>query len=426
MLNKVKGGNSLATGAAVYLVSNILNATIPFALLPVLTRLLTPEEYGEVAMFQTWIGALAAVVGLSLHGAAIRKYYDGDLGENDLKEFIGACLQILLITSLVSFGVVLIFQQYLSHLLGLSPKWVLWGVLVTVCFMLIQIRLGQWQAKKQALKYGFLQVSQSLFNVSLSLLFVVVLLQGADGRISAQVWTAAIFAIGALLFLKRDNLLSFFHWRPNHIKEALQFGVPLIPHIGGAYLLLSIDRIVINSKLGLADVGIYMVAVQFGMAISLIFDAVNKAYVPWLFERLKRDVMKEKKEIVQLTYAWYALILLGVGLAFVIGPWLITFVAGEKYTKAGDVFAWIALGQGFRGMYLMQTNYIFFSKKTGLLSVITISAGIVNVALMLFLIERYGLEGAAYSFSIAMGLLFVFCSIAANKSHAMPWLKFRT
>ena len=61
MLAKLKSNTFLA-GSAVYLFSNILNAAIPFALLPVLTRYLTPEEYGEVAMFQTLLGALMAFI----------------------------------------------------------------------------------------------------------------------------------------------------------------------------------------------------------------------------------------------------------------------------------------------------------------------------------------------------------------------------
>src|SRR5690606_24024267 len=117
--------------------------------------------------------------------------------------------------------------------------------------------------------------------------------------------------------------------------------------------------------------------------------------------------------------------LAGVGVAFIAGPWLVTFVAGEQYARAGDFFGWIALGQGFRGMYLMQTNYIFYSKKTGLLSTITLSTGIVNVILMVFLIGIYGLEGAAYSFSIAMGIFFLLTWLAAQKRHPMPWLSIK-
>lgn len=425
MLKKLKG-NTLLAGSAVYLSTNILNAIIPFALLPVLTRYLSPEEYGEVAMFQTLLGALAAFIGLSMNGAAGRKFYDGNLGENDLAEFIGACLQILLITSLISLTVLAAFSGNFSEWLGLDKQWILLAVLVCASNVIAQLRLGQWQVRKQAIKYGVLQISRSLLNVTLSLGLVVVLLKGSDGRISAQVWTAAIFAFVALWLLKRGNLLSFLSWRPDYIREALRFGVPLIPHVGGMFLLASVDRFVIKSELGLAQTGIYMVAVQFAAALALVFDAVNKAYVPWLFERLKRDQINEKRQIVLFTYGWYALILCGAALAFIIGPWLIVFVAGERYEQAGDVLGWLALGQVFGGMYLMVTNYIFFSKRTGLLSLVTMASGLINVTLLFLMIGAFGLEGAAYSFCIAMAVRFLLTWCVAQKRHPMPWFNLRT
>lgn len=425
MLVKIKGSTLLA-GSAMYLVSNILNAIIPFALLPILTRYLSPEEYGEVAMFQTLLGALIAFIGLSVAGAAGRKFYDGNLGKDDLAEFIGACLQILLITSFISLTVLAAFSDQLSEWLGLDTKWILLAVLVTAANVIIQLRLGQWQVRKQAVKYGVLQISRSLLDFVLSLGLVVLLLKGAEGRISAQIGAAAIFALAALWLLKRGNLLRFLSWRPDYLREALRFGVPLIPHVGGAFLLISVDRFVINSELGLAQTGIYMVAVQFAAALALVFDAINKAYVPWLFERLKRDQEHEKLQIVRYTYGWYALILCGAVLAFVVGPWLVTFVAGEEYARAGDVIGWLALGHVFGGMYLMVTNYIFFSKRTGLLSLVTITSGLINVALLFFLVSRYGLEGAAYSFSIAMAIRFLLTWLVAQKRHPMPWFNLRT
>jgi len=423
MLKSVRG-NTLLAGSAVYLLSNILNAIIPFALLPVLTRYLSPEEYGQVAMFQTLLGMLIAFIGLSMAGAAGRKFYDGHLGKDDLAEFIGACLQILLITSFMSLIVLVVFNKHLSEWLGLDSKWILLAVLVTAANVVIQLRLGQWQVRKQAFKYGVLQISRSLLDFVLSLGLVVVLLQGAEGRISAQIVAAGIFAMVALWLLKRGNLLKFFSWRPDYIREALRFGVPLIPHVGGAFLLVSVDRFVINSELGLAQTGIYMVAVQFAAALSLLFDAVNKAYVPWLFERLKRDQEHEKRQIVRYTYGWYVLILCGAALAFIVGPWLVTFVAGEGYARAGDVIGWLALGHVFGGMYLMVTNYIFYSKRTGLLSLVTIVSGLINVALLFVLVSRYGLEGAAYSFSIAMATRFLLTWLVAQKRHPMPWFSF--
>lgn len=230
---KVLKGNTLLAGSAVYLVSNILNAIIPFALLPVLTRYLSPEEYGAVAMFQTLLGALTAFIGLSMYGAAGRKFYDGNLDSNDLAEFIGACLQILLITSLISLSVLAVFSEQFSGWLGLEGEWILLAVLVCAANVIIQLRLGQWQVRKKAIKYGVLQIARSLLNVILSLGLVVAFLKGSDGRISAQAWNAAIFALVALWLLKRDNLLCFLSKRRDYIREILRFGVPLIPHVGG-------------------------------------------------------------------------------------------------------------------------------------------------------------------------------------------------
>src|SRR5262245_37569837 len=88
--------NSSLRGAPTYLASNVLAAAIPLLLLPILTRYLSPAEYGETAMFQTVVGAAGALVGLGTVGAAVRKYFDKGATEDVAREFIGACLQVLI------------------------------------------------------------------------------------------------------------------------------------------------------------------------------------------------------------------------------------------------------------------------------------------------------------------------------------------
>ncbi len=424
MFDKLKA-NSLLSGSAIYLFSNILNAAIPFALLPVLTRYLSPTEYGEVAMFQTLLGALGAFVGLSVAGAAGRKYYDGQLAAHELKHFIAACLHILLASTLLVFAFVFLLREQLSAVLGLKTQWILWAVFVSAALVVVQLRLGQWQVRKEARRFGALQISQSALNMLLSLLLVVVFLYGADGRITAQIYTTGTFAVLALVFLNRDGLLSFRVWSLPRIQEALKFGVPLIPHIAASFLLVSFDRVVISAEIGLADAGVYMVAVQLAGALGIFFDAINKAYVPWLFERLKRDKPEEKIAIVRYTYWWFGAILVGASLAFLIGPWLVTFVAGQAYARAGDVIGWLILGHAFGGMYFMVTNYVFYSKRTGLLSLATITSGLINVALLVVLVRLLGLKGAAIAFSISMGIRFLLTWWVAQRRHPMPWFNFK-
>ncbi|MEQ1657139.1 MAG: oligosaccharide flippase family protein [Hylemonella sp.] len=415
---------SLLSGSVVYLAANVLSAMLPFALLPVLTRYLNPEEYGVIAMFQALVIGLGAFVGLGVAGAAGRKYYDDHPGKDELRDFIGACMQVTLMSGLLTLvGVVLLRSQVMDWL-GLDIDWLVLAVFVAAATVVVQIRLGQWQVRKEAFHYATLQVSQSAFAVALSILLVIVFSMGERGRIWALIVAACLAALVSWRLLLRDGLLRLGGWSSSHMRDALSFGLPLIPHVLGGFMLASADRLVINASLGLSETGLYTVAVQLVSVMGLVFSAINNAYVPWLFERLKNGVETEKHRIVRYTYVWFGLIILSVGLAFAAGPWLVVLIAGEQYEAAGDVIGWLALSQAFGGMYLMVTNYIFYSKRTAYLAFSTLLSGLLNVALLVPLVNGHGLKGAAAASCIASGVQFGVTWWLASRLHPMPWFRF--
>lgn len=423
-------GNSVLTpmvsGSAIYLLSNILIAAIPFALLPVLTRYLSPGQYGQVAMFQTLVGALGAFVGVGVAAAVTRKHYDMDLASDAPGAYVAACLQVVLATAVVTLMVLVTLREPLAAFLGLNAGWILGAVFVSAAGVVVQVRLAEWQVRQRALSYGAFQLGQSLVTMLLSLVSVVLLLQGADGRIGAQSVTMAIFAVVGLILLRRDGMATFFVWRPAYLKEIVSYGVPLIPHVLAAFVLFSVDRLVINGELGLSEAGVYMVAVQLAGGVSLVFDAIGRAYTPWLYEQLKRNEHNEKRQIVRSTYAWFLLILVGALAAFFVGPPIVTLIAGERYAAAGTVIGWLVLGQAFFGMYLLFSSYLMFGKRTGLLSFVTVSSALIYIALLAVLVPAFGLKGAAIGFAVAMALRLLLTWWAAHKSHPMPWLAFRS
>ncbi|WP_283597195.1 lipopolysaccharide biosynthesis protein [Photobacterium phosphoreum] len=416
---------SFFKGASVYLVSNLLNAVIPFLLLPILTRYLTPAEYGQIAMFQTLLAGIGTFIGFNAVGAANRKFYDDDIDEIVLRQFNGSCIQVLIVSSIIVFIGILLFKNQLSEFLAIPTSWILAAVVISAFSFITSMRLGQWQIRSQAKLFGILQVSSSLMNMLLSLLFVIVLTKGGQGRIDAQIITAIVAAIFSFIWLYKDKLLQIKIWKPQQIKEALSFGVPLIPHHVGFFLISAVDRFVINQKLGLSEAGIYMVAVQLSLVMVILFDAINKAYIPWLFERLKRDKHEEKKQIVKYTYLFFIVALLIAGLAFVIGPFFINLIVGDKYIEAGKVIGLLCLGQAFGGMYLMVTNYIFFEKKTEKLAFITMVTGANNIFLLYIMIDKFGLVGAALAFVISKFIQFILTWYLSSKVCSMPWFNLK-
>lgn len=414
--------NSFLSGAGIYLIANILNGLIPFILLPVLTRYLEPKQYGEVAMFTTLLGALAAFTGVTFIGAANRKFYDKGLNKNEYSQYLGSSIQIAIFISVITFIVTLLFQEQISEWLAIKKTYVLAAVLVSFNSVIIRARLSQWLIRKKALNYGIFQISQSLLNMAISLILVVIFLNGSDGRINAQIITSVIFLILSFILLKKDNLVKISMFRKDYLKDAYKFGLPLILHTSGFFLLVTVDRFVLNRELGLKEVGLYMVSYQLVSAMGFIFDAVNKAYVPYLNECLTRNIYTEKIKLVKYIYMWYLFITIIVIISFLIGPKFLTLFAGEKYSEAGKIVGFLALAQGFKGMYLTVTNIILYTKKTKITASITITVGAINVLLLILLVKPYGIIGASIASALSMGLFFITTWYFSSKLIEMPWL----
>lgn len=419
MLTKLRD-SSLISGVGIYLIATLINASIPFLLLPILTRHLTPEEYGVIAVFQVWCSLLAVVCGLNTYGAATRKHYDYDEPDKYMGDYISACVVILVISSLLVTVLMLPFLGPLSGALGLSRGWILAGILYAVGNFVVQLRLRQWQVRKKPVKYGQFQISQSILNAGLSLSLVVVVAIGVDGRLIGITSAMLLFGgVGALL-LWRDNLLRF-SWQPALIKDALSFSVPLLPHFVGSFLLLTVDRAVISSLLGLEAAGHYMVAVQLALALDLLLQSIHKAYVPWLFERIKRDNSEEKRQIIKGSYIYFVALIVIALLAFLVGKPVLIFIAGASYAPAGEVIGWLVLAQAVRGMYYVVSSYLMYAKKTQQISWITIVSGAINIVLLLILLKAYGLVGAAWAVCAGAAVQFLLSWYMASRAVAMPW-----
>lgn len=404
----------------IYSLSSIASAAIPFVLLPVLTRYLTPTEYGQIAMFTIFTTALASVVGLSVQGAANRRFFDDNASVLELAKFNGNCFFILLASTCFALAFLFLVDTLLAEYLGIPSSWIYLGVLSVFFSFVINIRLGQWQVRGKAKAYGVLQITNAFTVLLLSLLFVIPLQLGPDGRVYGIILASTFIGIIAYKTLHKDKLVLLKCCRTD-INYALSFGLPLIPHVLGGFLLLSLDRLVINKELGLEMTGIYMVAVNLGSALNIIFNSINKAYVPWLFEQLKRDDDNNKLSIVKKTYAYFVFLMIMAALSFLIAPPILEVIVGEEYREAANILPLILTGQVFLGMYYMVTNYIFYIKKTKYLSYVTILSGIINIILLLVLVPLYGIAGAAFAFLIANFTRFILTWAVSAFLYKMPW-----
>lgn len=409
---------SLLNTAVIYVVSNMLGAAIPFVLMPVLTRRLTPEDYGITAMFATVLSVFGCFAGLSVHGAVSLRYFQRE--DFDLPRYVGSALGVLAASTSALMLVVLALLGPLSRWVDVPERWLLAAVLVAGANFVSQVRLVLWQAETKAMHYLAFQVSTSLVNFCSSIALVVIADMHYVGRLIATVSTSLIFAAIAFVSLRRSGHITFAFDRLA-AKDAVRFGVPLIPHSLGALVITLADRFLITKYVGISHTGVYIVGAQIGMIIGILADASNRAYAPWLFAKLTTATDEDKRRIVRLTYTYFAAITaLALSLAAV-APWFLGFFVGPRFYGSARFVFWLALAGAFQGMYLMVTNFIYFAKRTELLSIATFGSGVANIALNYVLIRTRGSIGAAEATCVAYFLSFVATWVISARVYAMPW-----
>jgi len=410
---------SLFRTSSIYTISSFINAAIPFLLLPLLTNALSPEDYGRVAMFQLAVNIIFPFVGMNLDGAAGRMYYDKDNNTN-YPSYIGASL-ILFSGGVLLCVIILFFGSNIVVLLTQLPHYYIkFIILVAGCQFITTFVLAILQVMVRPFSYGILQISQTIVNIGLTTIFILILHKKWEGRIFVLIITGILMAIISICILLKNKLIQF-NVKKKYFLYALRYGIPLIPHTLGGMLFISVDRYFLTSLTELAQTGNYTVAYQLGAIISLLTSSINNAFVPWLFDNLNKDSEIIKKKIVIGTYFYFVGLVIVALLLLILLPVIIHIFVGKSFTHITDYTTLIVFGFVFQGMYYMVTNYIAYVKKTHLLALITISIGLIKIPITFFCITSFGAFGASLSHCITFFLFFIFTWILSSRIYKMPW-----
>ena len=413
----------LVGNAGIYLGANIINAGIPFLLMPVLTRVLSPADYGTIAMFAIVLSVFGAFTGLSVHGAVSVRYFQ--LDRRELAEYVGTCVGILLASTAIVFLAVLVLGDLLVDATGVPVDWLLVAVVLSGFQFLGNVRLALWQASGEALRYGRFQIGQSLVNAVLSLLLILLVGMAWQGRLIGQGVAVTTFGLLAIYQLQRDELLKPpSDWKSTAI-DALGFGLPLIPHVLGGLALAVSGQVVTNAFFGAAEAGYYAVAMQLGAVVGLLADAFVKVYGPWLYGELKKDDRENKSFIVGVTYivfVFFTLASVSISFGLVL---IIPYFLGLQFSQTKVLVPVVVIGYGLTGMYYAIAGFFFFTSNTKFISVVTLVSGCVMVAIMLVLAKYFGTYGVALGFVAGQLVMLSLAVFVSNRIYPMPWFDLR-
>jgi O-antigen/teichoic acid export membrane protein len=410
--------SSLFRSSGIYTSASIINASIPLFLLPILTDKLSPADYGIVSMFQIVVSFLYPFIGMNLEGAIARKYFDKN--KSDFPSYIGTALILSCISFILVSFLFFCNLDYIHNLTSIPLVWLKYILIYAECQFLIAIILIRFQVSVQPIKYGLLQISQSIINLGLTLFFVLILNKTWEGRLEALIISCVIIATISIFLLIYNKYIKF-NVKKSDVIHALKFGIPLIPHAIGGMLFTTIDRLFLTKMIGLEQTGNYTVAYQIGAVISILTLSFNKAFSPWLFEQLNMNDFVVNLKIVKFTYLYFIILIIGAILTLIGFPFVVDLFVDGKYKNVNGYSLFIVFGFVFQGMYFMVTNYITYSEKTYILGILTLIVGLMKLPITYFSILYFGAVGASISYFFTFLLFFIAAWIISAKVYKMPW-----
>jgi O-antigen/teichoic acid export membrane protein len=415
-------GKQMVQNTLIFSGSSILNRAIPFLMLPVLTYYLDPAAYGVVANFVSLLSLLIVFTGINTQGMLGIKYFN--LPKTDFKLLVGNIVMILIISSVVLLIVMFLFSETLTQRFELPFNWLFIGLLCSIATFMNMVNLTLWQLEKKALLYASFTGLETLLNVGLSLVLIIGFGLTWEGRLLGIAFALVLFGLLSAFIIYYRGYMTF-KFNKLIFSESLFFGLPLIPHNLSGWLRTGINVIIITELIGLHETGLYNTGVQFAMIVFFIGNGFNLALSPVIFEKLANPTPDGDLKLVKITYAFYGGILAITAVISLAAPWLIRVLLDEKYHESTPFIPWLAFAFAFFGMYLAVVNYLFYYKKTIILTIITLSCGVLNAGICWWLVGKIGPMGAAYSSLVTFALMFVAVAWYANRVHPLPWLRFK-
>jgi len=412
----------LIKNSLIYFFADIFNKAVPFLLLPILTTYLTPEDYGIIATFGVFTSILVIFISMNTLGSIEVTFFH--ISKEKLKIYIANIFFIISVSLIFILLITVLFNSQLTSLLDIPLEWLIVGVFISLAQVVNIINLLLWRVEHKAKNYSFFEITQNLFNVSLTLLFVIAINMDWEGRLLAM--AIAMISFGFISFYIVVKVRNYFTFTYNkeYIKDALHYGIPLIPHSLAGWIKTGLDRVFLTSLVGVAATGIYSVGYQLGTIVMVIATSLYKAWLPKLYEMMSNITDEDKKRIVKFTYLYFiGILLLTIILYFSLDIFIKLFI-GEEFSESKNIVLFILMAYAFDSMYFAVVPYMFYNKKTKIISAVTISTSAIHAPLSYWLIKEYEMYGATYASVVTFGLTFFVIWYYSNKVYAMPWFSF--
>ncbi len=327
------------------LINKVIAQIFSLAFAVVLARLLTPHEFGLVAMVTVILGIVKVIHSFGLGEALVQKE---EITETDLSSVFWVNVFLGIFFTIVAILAAPFISKFYQKEI-LIPITYFFGI----TFLLDSFTVVHYALLWRNLEY------KKLFFVQLPAILIsgtVAVMMALNGFGVWSLVTKSLVSIAALLVFL--NIAS--SWKPKFIfkiqavKNLFGFSLPRVGTLTFSYLIRNLDKIMIGHSLGGAPLGFYEKSYSFMLLpLSNITSVVSQVLFP-SFSKIQNNHEEIKEMFFKvIRFVAFFTFPLMIGLSIFSEPFIL-FLLGEKWKGSITVLqilAWVGLIQSISGFY---------------------------------------------------------------------------
>lgn len=379
-----------------FLICSLLQKGISVFITPIFTRILTAEEYGKFATFNSWYEIITAIVSLSLVGGvyttAMVKF------ENDRNILASSSQGIILISCTTWFLIYTRFSDFWNSIFSLNNI----QMFAMILMVFTSASFGLWSIE-QRVTYRYKRLVLVTIIVSLAkpivgIIFVINSSDKVTARILGLLFVEIICYAGIIIyqFARGKRFFSKRYW-----VYIVCYSLPLIPHSISQTVLNGSDRIMIQSLVGDREAGFYNLAYNIALLMIILNSSLSQTMAPWTYQKLKDKNEKDINNIAIISCIVIAIMNL---LLIIMAPEIISIFAPKNYAGAIYVVPPVAMSAYLMYLYDWFARIEYYFEKTHYVLIASISGAISNLILNYLFIPKFGYIAAGYTSLVSYGV----------------------
>ena len=417
--------NKLIGNTLIFTISTILNKGMNFFLLPILTFYLSKSDYGHLGFIVSVVAIASIYIGLWPSNFIMAKF--SSFGKEKMSLYMYNIFIITFVTFLLVLGVMFAFENSLfvnfenrAELIVLISVYTLFVVIFNIFNTIIQL-------EKNALKYALFQSIYMFSSLGLALLLIIVFHFDWHGKFYAELFVLSLLCIYIFYYLIKEGYLRF-SFDLDKLRELFSYLFPMTFHVIGLFLMGTADKVFLAKYLNLEVVGIYTIAMTMSIIVNIVYDSAIKAWEPYFFEKIATGKQADMNFILKSLVLYEGFVIVAAFVYIQLVPYIFAFMINAKFDDALAVIPLLVIGFSFEGLRKPLASFLMHKNKVKTLGVISFIAAFINIGLNIVLIQKYGINGAAYATIAAFSFLYVVTFILVFKyydltSVIMRWRK---